>query len=134
MKRWLVAAIIAGALLPKLAFAAGSVVELPAGVGDEVNVTSDSAAGWVPTVDQRVAAVQTAQHFIDAVEQGHFAEAYGLFAAPVKAHRTMAEFEQAESKFQALAGPARFWRVHRLTWTKDPSRAPAPGVYVAIDL
>ena len=37
-------------------------------------------------------------------------------------------------KFRTLAGRVKFWRILKVTWTKDSARAPFPGTYAAIDL
>jgi len=104
------------------------------GVADEINVTADSSPGWTPTVDQRQRAIKAVHMFLDAVENGRYAEAYGLQAGFLKRERTLEQFIQDAQKLQALAGPLKFWRVLKVTWTKDSARAASAGIYVAFDL
>jgi hypothetical protein len=50
----------------------------------EINVTSDSSPGWIPTAEQRRRAVKTTQAYLDAIDDGRYAEAYGLQADALK--------------------------------------------------
>jgi hypothetical protein len=125
-----------------LAFAIGAMPPLTAagtfqmssGIAGEINVMSDSSPGWIPTADQRQRAIEAVQTFLDAIEGGRYAEAYGLHTAAYKRDQTLVQFTQDEQKFKAMAGPVKFWRVLKVTWTKDPAQAPSPGIYVAVDL
>jgi Protein of unknown function (DUF4019) len=109
-------------------------LELSSAVMSEINVTKDSSLGWKPTVDQRQRALMTVEAFLDALEAGRYAEAYGLQTDINKRDQTLAQFTEDARKFRALAGPVKFWRVLKVTWTKDPAHAPFPGIYAAIDL
>jgi hypothetical protein len=109
-------------------------LELSPGAVNEINVTTDSSRGWIPTPEQRQRATKTVEVFLDALEGGRFAEAYGLLAEINKRNQTQAQFTQEAQKFRAMAGPVTFWRVLKITWTKDPAQAPFPGIYAAIDL
>lgn len=100
----------------------------------EINVTSDSARGWIPSAELRQRALTTVEAYLDAVEGGRYAEAFGMHTETTRRNQSLAEFTQHSQKFKALAGPARSWRVLKITWTKDPARAPSPGIYVAVDL
>jgi hypothetical protein len=108
--------------------------QTPPGIVDEINLTPDSSPGWTPTADQRQRAIKAVHVFLDAVESGRYAEAYGLQAELKKRDQTLEQFIQDAQKFQALAGPLKFWRVLKVTWTKDSARAPSAGIYVAVDL
>jgi hypothetical protein len=120
-----------GVLAP---IAAAATFEISSGIVDEINVTADSSPGWTPTADQRQRAIKAVQVFLDAVESGRYAEAYGLQAELLKREQTLVQFIQNAQNFQTLAGPLKFWRVLKVTWTKDPARAPSAGIYVAVDL
>jgi hypothetical protein len=108
--------------------------EASSGILDEINVTTDSSPGWIPTADQRQHVIKVVQAFLDAVENGRYAEAYGLQAQVNQGRQTLAQFTQDAQKFEALAGPLKYWRVVKVTWTKDAARAPFPGIYAAVDL
>ena len=127
-----VALAIAIVLVP--AMAATNTFEVPAEIMNEINVTSDSSRGWIPTSDQRQSAIKAVQVFLDAVDGGHYDEAYRLLADANKRDQTFTQFAQDKQKFNALAGPVKFWKVLKVTWTKDPAKAPFPGVYAAVDL
>jgi hypothetical protein len=80
-------------------------LELSPGTMNEINVTTDSSRGWIPTAEQRQRALKTVELFLDAVEGGRYAEAYGLQAEINKRDQTLAQFTQDAQKFRALAGP-----------------------------
>jgi hypothetical protein len=128
----LIAALILAVAMPPAANAV--TLDLPATIKNEVNVTADSSPGWTPTAEQRHRALKTVQMFLDAVEGGRYIEAYGLQNELVKRNQTLPQFSQDAQKFSVMAGPVKFWRVLKVTWTKDPAKAPLPGIYAAIDL
>ena len=101
---------------------------------NEINVTADSSPGWIPTAEQQQRALKIVQMFLDAVEGGRYVEAYGLQNELINRVQTLPQFTQDAQKFSVLAGPAKFWRILKVTWTKDPAQAPLPGIYAAIDL
>lgn len=108
--------------------------EIPRAIPNEINVTSDSKPGWIPTAEQMDAALKIVQTFLDAEETGRYAEAYSLQTDRAKQGQTLAQFSELSEKFRAQAGPLKFWRVLKVTWTKDPAQAPSPGTYAAVDL
>jgi hypothetical protein len=114
--------------------AAAVTLELSPAVTKEINLTSDSTRGWVPAAEQRQRVLKAVEVFLDAVEGGRYAEAYGMQTEINRRNQTLAQFTEDARKFGALAGPVRFWRVLKVTWTKDPAQAPFPGVYAAVDL
>lgn len=101
---------------------------------NEINVTSDSSPGWLPTIEQRQRALKTTEVFLNALENGRYPEAYEMLTEINRSHMQEAQFVEEGQKFRALAGPVKFWRVLKVTSTKDPARAPFPGIYAAIDL
>jgi hypothetical protein len=119
-------------VMPPLA-AAGTLQISPEMAG-EINVTSDSAPGWTPTAEQRQRAIEGVQHYLDAIERQSYAEAYRLYHPSLKLEVTLAQFTQDEKEFEDKAGSVKFWRVLKVTWTKDPAQATSPGIYVAVDL
>jgi hypothetical protein len=129
--------IIIGALILAVGMVsarAGVTLQLSSEVMREINLTPDSSRGWIPTAEQRQMAVQAAEAFLDALESGRYAEAYGLQTEINKRNQSLAQFTADAEKFRSLAGPVRFWKVLKITWTKDPAHAPSTGIYAAIDL
>ena len=102
-------------------------LDLPAATLNEINVTADSSPGWIPTVAQRQRALKTVRMLLDAVEGGRYAEAYGLQNELIKRNQTLAQFTQDAQRFSELAGPAKFWRVLKVTWTKGFRSGAASG-------
>jgi hypothetical protein len=125
----------AGALLLLIGAAAAAVkLQVPPNIKGEINVTSDSTRGWIPSIEQRQLALKIVGMLLDALDGGRYAEAYGLLTDVNKGALTLAQFTQNEQKFRTLAGHVKFWRILKVTWTKDPARAQFPGIYAAIDL
>jgi hypothetical protein len=116
--------------------AATLTLELSADTANEINLTADSSPGWRPTAEQRQRVIQTVEAFLGAVEGSRYAEAYGMLSEIGQHSQTLGQFAQDAQGFQALAGPLKFWRVLKVTWTKnpDPAHGPSPGIYAAVDL
>lgn len=100
----------------------------------EVNITTDSAPGWLPTEAQEAALLRTAQDYFDALEAGDPARAYAMMTPAHRAERSLAQFFTHSNRARERAGPIRARRFVRITWTKDPAQAPYPGIYAAIDI
>jgi hypothetical protein len=129
--------VLAGAMIVAIGMvtaAAAVALELSSETTNEINVTADSSPGWIPTTEQRQRAIKTVEAFLDAVEGGRYPEAYGMQTEDIKRIQTLAQFAEDAQKFRAQAGAVKFWRVLKVTWTKDPARAPSPGIYAAFDL
>ncbi|MET3116453.1 hypothetical protein AAKU64_000659 [Undibacterium sp. GrIS 1.8] len=100
----------------------------------EINITADSARGWLPSVDQRAQVPQVVQNFLSALDSGHEIKAYDFMTEGQKKSIPFAEFANRLSQFNAQAGPVKERRIVKITWTKDPVNAPAAGIYAAVDL
>ena len=99
----------------------------------QINITSDSAPGWVPTASQMAAMRATANEYLTAKDDGRFFDSYQLLTKENEQSQPLASFADAAQKFNLLSGPVKERRVVKVTWTKDPVRAPAPGIYAAVD-
>ncbi|MBI1684743.1 DUF4019 domain-containing protein [Caulobacter hibisci] len=99
----------------------------------EVNVTADSAPGWIPSAALEQSVRTAASAYLGDLDSGRYADAYKALDA-INRHETLAEFSARRTAFNTLAGPVEERRLMKITWTKDPARAPARGVYAAIDL
>jgi hypothetical protein len=116
-----------------LAQDAGNHADNPPRVPREVSVTKDSAPGWVPSAELEDSARRAASAYLDALDQGHFLDAYAL-RADNNRQDSFDNFSDRVKTFNALSGAVIERRLTKITWTKNPANAPAPGIYAAIDL
>jgi len=113
------------------ASAAGSEQSTPG--ARQINVTSDSAPGWLPSQEQALSAEKTARTFLATKDAGQYDKAYGFLTELDKQGQSLDRFRSDLRKFYILAGPVKERRIVTVTWTKDPANAPFPGVYAAMD-
>lgn len=99
----------------------------------EVNVTSDSAPGWIPseTQDEQVRASFDA--YFRFVDRQDFGDAYNMMSALNKNTTPIETFTATARNFHVAAGGVRMRKMVKITWTKDPPAAPLPGIYAAVD-
>ena len=102
--------------------------------GREINVTSDSEPGWIPSEELDRSARQTVQRYFAAVDSGNYPKAYEMMSDGNKAFVSSGQFDAQSADFHARAGAVVSRNFLKATWTKDPQNAPYPGVYVAIDV
>lgn len=99
----------------------------------EINITSDSAPGWLPSEGLERDVKEAVDRYFTAIDSGKYREAYGMMSDANKAMLSYEQFERQSAQFHAQAGPLTRREVLKITWTKDPANAPYPGVYAAID-
>lgn len=99
----------------------------------EVNVTPDSAPGWLPSEDLERQALDAMRAYFAAWDSGKADQAYALMTPINREATPYPDFQKATATFNAESGALIARRVLKITWTKDPSDAPSPGIYVAID-
>jgi hypothetical protein len=99
----------------------------------EINVTSDSTPGWLPSEELEATARKTAETFFSLVDQGRDQDAYILLAPRMREMLPFSDFAKANNQFRKTAGELKRRNYLKLTWTKDPANAPAKGVYAALD-
>jgi hypothetical protein len=99
-----------------------------------VNVTSDSAPGWLPSTDQVRLARQAVIDYLAARDAGRAEAAYAMLEDGDKALIPFVSFARDLASFNSSAGAVVERRIVNVTWTKDPAQAPKPGVYAAIDI
>ena len=99
----------------------------------EVNITSDSAPGWIPseTQDEQVRASFDA--YFGHVDRQDFDGAYDMMSALDKQVTPLDAFAKDGRNFHAAAGSVRMRKIVKITWTKDSPSAPLPGMYAAVD-
>jgi hypothetical protein len=98
----------------------------------EVNVTPDSAPGWLPSVELEKSVSDTATDYLGKMDRERYGDAYALLS-DFDRQESFTAFSDRLRAFNARAGAAVERRLVKITWTKDPAHAPAPGIYAAID-
>lgn len=99
----------------------------------EVNITTDSAQGWLPSEQLERDVKKAFDRYYAAVDGGNFRDAYEMLTDGHKAMLTFKQFEQQSKRFHTQAGSLLRREVLKITWTKNPANAPYAGVYAAID-
>jgi hypothetical protein len=100
----------------------------------EINVTRDSAPGWVPSEKQRQDVIKAAGDFLSQLDQGRYDAAYAMTSDISRRSVPFEQFSRQDRTFRAQSGPLAQRTFLKVTWTKDPTSAPAPGIYAAIDV
>ncbi|HEY5338461.1 MAG TPA: DUF4019 domain-containing protein [Rhizomicrobium sp.] len=99
-----------------------------------INLTSDSAPGWRPSVEQSTLVEKTARDYFAAKDADRTEDAYRYLAKIDAKDQPFDQYAADLKKFNAQSGPVIERRLIKVTWTKDPQQAPMPGVYAAIDM
>lgn len=107
---------------------------LAQGAPREINITSDSAPGWLPSLELEHAVLRATQDYFDAIEAGDPARAYAMLTPEHRNTIMLSTFFEQNRRQIDLAGQLRDRKMLRLTWTKDPADAPLPGIYAAVDI
>jgi len=100
----------------------------------EINVTSDSEPGWLPSIEQSHLAEAAAKDYLAAADSGNAESAYQYFSDLNKQNMSFDAYKSNLRQFNAQAGPLIEHQIVKVTWTKNSPSAPIPGVYAAIDL
>ena len=91
-----------------------------------VNVTSDSAAGWLPSEALEAEARRSVLDYLAAKDAGKGEAAYAALSNSMKAMQSATDFTTRHSDFNRRAGAVEARRLVVLPWTKDPANAPGP--------
>jgi len=108
--------------------------EVPTVAPRTVNVTSDSEAGWTPSVELERAAFAALNAFYAALDRGDDVAAYGMADESLKANIPADRYRDDNQTLRQSTGVALARQFNQVTWTKGSPSAPAPGIYVAIDV
>ena len=106
----------------------------PASPTTEINITSDSAPGWLPSESQQRTVIKAAGDFFSSLDKGEPEQAYTMMAEPTKRLLPLQQFISQNQTFRALSGALKRRTILKVTWTKDPPRGPFPGIFAAIDI
>jgi Protein of unknown function (DUF4019) len=102
--------------------------------GREVNITNDSAPGWLPSRVQEEQVLKRTSDYFSAVDQQQYERAYAMMAEVNRNLLPLAQFIQQNRDFHERSGTLLRRNILKVTWTKDPTAAPFRGVYAAIDI
>lgn len=100
----------------------------------EVNITSDSAPGWLPSEAEDSKVLAAAKLYYSTVDSGDYRRAYEMMAPINQQSIPYKQFVTNGQDFQTKSGKVIERRILKVTWTKDPANAPFPGIYAAIDI
>jgi hypothetical protein len=106
----------------------------PSSAHHEVNITRDSAPGWLPSSTQEQQVLKGTSDYFSELDQEQYERAYAMMAEINRRSLPLAQFIQENHKFHERSGPLVRRSILKITWTKDPASAPFPGVYAAIDI
>ena len=141
MKLWpilaaLMTAIAALGIFGSTGRAQDSPLQGPAGSSPRrgVNVTNDSAPGWLPSRIQEEQVLKETNDYFSALDQQQYERAYGMMAEGYRKLLPLSKLIQEDRKFREQSGALVRPNILKVTWTKDPTAAPFRGVYAAIDI
>lgn len=100
----------------------------------EINITEDSAPGWLPSLALEQQALQGVDTYFAALDREQYQQAYAMLAEINRNAQPLAQFIQQNRDFHQQSGPAAERRILKITWTKDSPSAPVPGIYAAVDI
>jgi Protein of unknown function (DUF4019) len=100
----------------------------------EINITSDSAPGWRPSAAQMQQVLAAIAGYLSALDKEQYQSAYSMMTEINRKSVPFAQFAQLSGEFHHRSGALQQRSILKVTWTKDPAAAPAPGVYAAVDI
>jgi hypothetical protein len=104
------------------------------GTRHELNITSDSAPGWLPSSTQEQQVLERTDDYFSALDQQQYQRAYALTTEANRNLLPLAQFIRQNQQFHERSGPLVQRNILRITSTKDPAAAAFPGVYAAVDI
>jgi hypothetical protein len=100
----------------------------------EINVTGDSAPGWLPSIADEQQVLTASANYFRALDGEQYQTAYAMLAEINRTSQPITQFTDHNRQFHQKSGSLVQRRIVKITWTKDPAQAPFPGVYAAIDV
>jgi Protein of unknown function (DUF4019) len=94
--------------------------------------SSNADRQWQPSEAQRERVLNDARRYLQAKDEGRFADAHALFSPAQKAAVSLAGWEEDQRRFYAQAGTLGERRLIKVTWYLNTPNAP-PGLYAAVD-
>lgn len=100
----------------------------------QVNITSDSAKGWMPSEKLEESAVAAAEDYFSHIDSGRYTDAYAMMADVFRNKASEAQFVEQNQTLRQATGALLSRKLLKTTWTKDPTDGPSRGVFAAIDI
>ena len=88
---------------------------------------------YVPSQAETERMMAATQRFFDAKDKGDFATTYALLDTGTKDAISPDKWSELSRDFYLKSGPLVSRKYVKVTWSKDPAGAPAPGIYAVID-
>jgi hypothetical protein len=98
-----------------------------------VNITSDSAPGWLPSTIQEQRALKKTNDYFSALDAEDYQHAYATMTEINRNSMPLAQYIRQNQKLHERSGPLMQRNILKVTWTKKLD-GPFPGVYAAIDI
>jgi hypothetical protein len=89
---------------------------------------------WAPSQESIRDATQTIANYFSMLDNGNPERAYEMMDDAAKSSIPVTVFVEQSEKFRSQAGPLLERKLLKFTWLKDPTNAPFPGVYAAVDI
>lgn len=100
----------------------------------EVNITNDSAPGWLPSRILEDQVLKKTNDYFSALDRQQYERAYAMMAEAYQNLLPLSQFIQRNREFCERSGTVVRRNILKVTWTKDSAAAPFRGVYAAIDI
>src|SRR5262249_31728205 len=84
---------------PATSEGSGSKQAAASDTSEKINITSDSAPGWLPSAEQRARVPEVTREFLSALDGGQYEKAYGLMAESQRALEPFPSFSERLRKF-----------------------------------
>ena len=89
---------------------------------------------FAPSQDLVVDATRAIATYFSFLDSGNAERAYEMMDDAAKASIPVMAFTEQSEKFHAQAGALLDRRLLKFTWLKNPTDAPLPGIYAAVDI
>ncbi|MEL7446639.1 MAG: hypothetical protein AAGK02_12650 [Pseudomonadota bacterium] len=99
----------------------------------EINITSGSTPGWIPSQQLEDDALETLEDYLSFLEVEDYLSAYQLLGSGLQASWSFEQFKQDGVRESQSRGALLSRERIKVTWTNGGPTVPAPGTYVAID-
>ncbi|WP_298467013.1 DUF4019 domain-containing protein [uncultured Erythrobacter sp.] len=100
----------------------------------EVNITAGSTAGWIPSEELEDQAKEAFERYFRLLDAQDYGVAHSMMGSGLQGMLPLDRFEEQERTARQNWGRTVSREITKITWTKDASNTPKPGIYVALDM